>query len=250
MRGNSSHASADAVTPTSSLIYRIWYCCVGLSAPEVDSASLLYGNRMWQMYVKNFQLHLWPWKDWLNKGKSLGISIGLNLSLIFWLWWFISQQLLYPLPNPFLPKAQWGTKGGSAGSQWCFWSELHLFHFVLLCTIWSFLSAMYPEGLTLPCSTAQYGEAAAFRSHGFSQGCLPSCLQAKQMKASSLIDKQNRHIYRHWDYSNWLNLEPAQNDNIILILFLPFVWHLVHEKKNTLAVVSHCNLRNDWGNHI
>ena len=223
MRGNSSHSSVDAVTPTSRAL-QMHRMCIVLSAPQVHSASLLYGSKKWQMFIKNFQLYVWPWKDWLNKGKSLGFSIGLNLSLIFWLWWFISQQLLYPLPNPFLPKAQWGTKGGSAGSQCCFWSELHLFHFVLLYILRDLLY-LAPQ-LTM-------GEVAAFRSHSlqYSQGCLPSCLQAKQMKASSLTDKQNCHIYGHWDYSNWLNLEPAQKDNIIFILFLPFVWHLEHEKK-------------------
>lgn len=241
--------SADAVTPTSPLVYRIWYCCIVLSAPEVDSASLLYGSRMWQMYIKNFQLHLWPWKDWLNKGISLGISIGLHLSLFFWLWWFISQQLLYPLPNPFLPKAQWGTKEEVQEANDAF--EVNYISFILFCCVQCDLSYQryYPEGLTVPCSSAQYGEAATFRSHGLqhSQGCLPLCLQAKWMKASSSTDEQNCHIYGHWGYSNWLNLEPAQNDNIILILFFPFVWHLVHEEKDTLAVVNHCNLRNDSG---
>lgn len=124
----------------------------------------------------------WSLRAWFNEGKKPDISVGLNLSLIFGFNAFISQQLLYLLPHSFLPKAQWGPKGGSAGSQGCAWSELHLFHFVLLCTIWSFWSVMYPEGLTALCSTME--EVVGFRSHGVQccQGSSASMLTKKADK--------------------------------------------------------------------
>lgn len=248
MRGNSSHSSADAVTPTSHAL-QMHRICIVLSAPQVHSASLIYGSKKWQMFIKNFQLYVWPWKDWLNKGKSLGFSIGLNLSLIFWLWWFISQQLLYPLPNPFLPKAQWGTKGGSAGSQCCFWSELHLFHFVLLCTIWSFLSAIYPEGLTVPCSTAHDGRGCSLQEPQLTaQPRLSAFVLTSQADEGILFDWQAKlsHLWalRLFQLVEFGASTKGQHNFYFIFAFcLTFrTW-----EKNTLAVVNHCNLRNDCG---
>lgn len=140
----------------------------------------------WQLQTEITCPPKWSWRAWFNEGKQLGISVGLNLPLIFGLDAFISQQLLYLLPHSFLPKAQWGTKGGSAGSQRCTWSELHLFHFALLCTIWSFWSVIYPEGLTALCSQLTMEELVGFRSLGV-QHCQNSSASALTEKADEDI---------------------------------------------------------------
>lgn len=204
----------------------------------------------WQLQTEITCPPKWSWRAWFNEGKKLVISVGLNLPLIFGLNAFISQQLLYLLPHSFLPKAQWGTKRGSAGRQRCTWRELHLFHFVLLCTIWSFWSVIYPQGLTALCSTTHDGRGCGLWEPWCTTLsrflCLCALKESRPRHLPWLPEEKNGCIHGRWDYSNWLNLQPAQNDIIILILFLPSVWHLLWAK-NMQAVFNHSNLRNDFG---
>ena len=202
---------------------------------KLDTVPLPSGAMKWQMQTEISCPYKWSWRGWFNEGKKLGISIGLNLSLIFGLDAFISQQLLYLLPNSFLPRAQWGTKRGSAGSQRWSGSELHLFHFVLLCTIWSFWSVICPEGLTVSCSTAHDGRGCRLQEPWLTaQASSLSFCAYEQSRWKHLhwqTKEKNGCIHGHWDYSNWLNLEPKWKEIIILILLLPLVWHLIHEQK-------------------
>lgn len=226
MREISSRSSARAVVPSTARAQGlILLCSAECISLKPDTAPLPFGAMKWQMQIEISCPYKWSWRGWFNEGKKLCISIGLNLSLIFGLDAFISQQLLYLLPNSFLPKAQWGTKGGSTGSQCRSWSELHLFHFVLLCTIWSFWSVIYPEGLTVPRSTAHSGRGCRLQEPRLTAQprslCFCAYKQSRWRHLLWLTEEKNGHIHGRWDYSNWLNLEPAQNDIIILILFLP-----------------------------
>lgn len=201
-------------------------CSAECTSLKPDAVPLRFSATKWQMQTEISCPSKWSWKGWFNEEEKFGITIDLNLSLIFGLDAFISQQLLYFLPNSFLPRAQQGTKGGSAGSQCCSWSELHLFHFVLLCIIWSFWSVIHPEGHTLSCSMAHdrrgwwLHEPWCTAQPRFLYFC--ACKKSRWRHLLWLAEEKNGHIHGHRDYSNWLDLEPSQNDIIILILFLPY----------------------------
>lgn len=131
------------------------------------SAPLLYGTMKRQMHKEIFHPYMWPWMGWFNEVKNLGISTGLNLSLIFLALMLLSlsnySTSFLILFSPRLNGAQ-REEAQEANAA----LEVNYISFILFCYVQFDLSYQWYILRDLQYCVPQLpkGEVAGFRSHG------------------------------------------------------------------------------------